>query len=125
MSFAELRRATIMKPWRTPLDVDKQKTPHGKIYIVVDRCKGCGFCVEYCPRKVLEMSDEYNLKGYHPPFAALEDQCVNCDLCELICPEFAIYVLKDEEESEEDVKKKLEKAMDEQSGKQSQEDSES
>ena len=100
-----------MKLWRTPLDVEKQKTPHGKIYIVVDRCKGCGFCVEYCPRKVLEMSQEYNVKGYHPPFAAHEDLCVNCDLCELICPEFAIYVLKDDQEETEEVKEKVETAM--------------
>ena len=101
-----------MKPWRTPLDVDKQKTPHGKIYIIVDRCKGCGFCVEYCPRDVLEMSDDYNEKGYHPPYAAREDDCVNCDLCELICPEFAIFVLKDEGESEEAMKERIESAMD-------------
>jgi 2-oxoglutarate ferredoxin oxidoreductase subunit delta len=101
-----------MKLWRTPLDVEKQKTPHGKIYIVTDRCKGCGFCVEYCPRKVLEMSQEFNVKGYHPPFAAHEEQCVNCDLCELICPEFAIYVLKDEEEELDEVKKKIDDAMD-------------
>ena len=101
-----------MKPWRTPLDVDKQKTPHGKIYIIVDRCKGCGFCVEYCPRDVLEMSDDFNQKGYHPPFAAHEEKCVNCDLCELICPEFAIFVLKDDDsETEEQIKEKIEMAL--------------
>ncbi len=101
-----------MKPWRTPLDVDKQKTPHGKIYIIVDRCKGCGFCVEYCPRDVLEMSDEYNIKGYHIPFAAHEDKCINCDLCELICPEFAIFVLKDDDEPEDKLQEKVDTALD-------------
>jgi 2-oxoglutarate ferredoxin oxidoreductase subunit delta len=102
-----------MKPWRTPLDVDKQKTPHGKIYIIVDRCKGCGFCVEYCPRNVLEMSEDFNQKGYHPPHAPREADCVDCDLCELICPEFAIFVLKDEEsESEDQIRQKVDESID-------------
>lgn len=100
-----------MKPWRTPLDVDKNKLPDYKIYVIVDRCKGCGFCVEYCPKKVLEMSDEYNIKGYHPPIPVMEDQCVGCDLCELICPEFAIYVLRDEEEPEDKVKMNVENSL--------------
>jgi len=105
-----------MKPWRTPLDIDKHKLPHYKIYIIVDRCKGCSFCVEYCPKKVLEMSEEFNVKGYHPPFPVREDQCVGCDLCELICPEFAIYVLKDEEEPEDKIKMNVENAIGEPEG---------
>jgi 2-oxoglutarate ferredoxin oxidoreductase subunit delta len=85
-----------MKFWRTPLDVDTLKIPHGEIHIVVDRCKGCGFCVEYCPRDVLEISEEFNAKGYHPPKIVDQGRCVNCGLCEMICPEFAIYSLEKE-----------------------------
>jgi 2-oxoglutarate ferredoxin oxidoreductase subunit delta len=85
-----------MKFWRTPLDVDKLEIPHGEIHIVKDRCKGCGFCVEYCPRDVLELSKEFNVKGYHPPVAVHEELCVNCGLCETICPEFAIFSLAKE-----------------------------
>jgi 2-oxoglutarate ferredoxin oxidoreductase subunit delta len=86
-----------MKFWREPLDLDKQKIPKGELHIIKDRCKGCGFCVEYCPCGVLELSEEFNIKGYHPPYAKNPDKCVNCDLCERICPEFAIYcVLKEE-----------------------------
>lgn len=81
------------------------KPKKGKIHIVRDRCKGCGFCAEYCPRDVLEMSEEFNVKGYHPPVVKEEDECVYCQLCETICPEFALYVtLKEEaacEKSEE------------------------
>ena len=85
-----------MKFWRTPLDVDKLQIPQGELHIIKDRCKGCGFCVEYCPRGVLELSQEFNAKGYHPPQAVEEDKCVNCGLCELICPEFAIFCLPKE-----------------------------
>lgn len=74
----------------------------GKIIINKDRCKGCGFCVEYCPRDVLELSEEFNVKGYHPPYVKNEDECCYCQLCETICPEFAIFVTvkKKEEEGE-------------------------
>lgn len=77
--------------WRTPLDAGGMKVPRGEVRIVVDRCKGCGFCVEYCPRHVLALSDAFNRKGYHPPVAVAGDLCIDCGLCELICPDFAIY----------------------------------
>ncbi len=78
------------------------KAQKGEIHIARDRCKGCGFCVEYCPKDVLEMSQEFNVKGYHPPVVKDPDNCLYCKLCETICPEFALYVtLKQEEEAGE------------------------
>jgi 2-oxoglutarate ferredoxin oxidoreductase subunit delta len=59
--------------------------------------------VEYCPEDVLELSEEFNVKGYHPPVVKKEDKCLYCQLCETICPEYAIFVtLKEEDESEND-----------------------
>jgi len=83
--------------WRKPFDSDKVQSPSGTVYVIKDRCKGCGFCVEFCPRGVLVLSTEFNKKGYHPPEVVYPDRCVNCDLCERICPEFAIYCLNQEE----------------------------
>jgi 2-oxoglutarate ferredoxin oxidoreductase subunit delta len=80
-----------MRFWRTPLDAERFTRPRGRIFVIVERCKGCGFCVEYCPRQVLQISPGYNKKGYHYPEAIREDACVDCDLCESLCPEFAIY----------------------------------
>ncbi len=80
-----------MKYWRKPLDLDQVKIPHGTVRIIVDRCKGCGFCVEYCPKGVLAISEEFNRKGYHPPKVIEPGECVNCCLCEMICPDFAIF----------------------------------
>jgi 2-oxoglutarate ferredoxin oxidoreductase subunit delta len=71
----------------------KYEIPHGEIYIIKDRCKGCNLCIEFCPKDVLEESEEFNKKGYHPPKIGegKEEDCVNCGFCNLICPEFAIY----------------------------------
>ena len=88
-----------MKYWREPLDLEKVKVPHGEVHIIVDRCKGCGFCIEYCPKDVLEFSDAFNRKGYHPPKVVKSDECVNCSLCEMICPDFAIFCLSISDEN--------------------------
>ncbi len=89
-----------MKYWRTPLEVEKVAVPHGELHILRERCKGCAFCVEYCPVNVLELSPEFNKKGYHPPRTLNGAGCVHCQLCEAICPDFAIFCVLVEEEQE-------------------------
>lgn len=61
----------------------------GKLTIDTNWCKGCGICVEYCPKKVLKL--EQNI-------ICVEDieNCILCGLCELRCPDYAIYISKDE-----------------------------
>jgi 2-oxoglutarate ferredoxin oxidoreductase subunit delta len=79
-----------MKLWRTPFDQKSDAEPLGYINIDRIRCKGCGYCSEFCPCEVLHMSTELNNKGYR--LAAVKDgaKCLACGYCELICPEFAI-----------------------------------
>jgi 2-oxoglutarate ferredoxin oxidoreductase subunit delta len=83
-----------MKFWRVPLDYDDIQVPRGEVHILEDRCKGCGYCIEFCPRGVLQFSKRFNKKGYHPPTVTKADECVNCHYCEIICPEFAIFSLE-------------------------------
>jgi len=87
-----------MKYWERPFGKSKPETVKGEIHVVEDRCKGCNFCVEYCPRDVLELSDRFNKKGYHPPEVVKPDACTGCKLCEMICPDFAIFVTEKEED---------------------------
>jgi 2-oxoglutarate ferredoxin oxidoreductase subunit delta len=63
----------------------------GMVEVEADRCKGCGFCVEFCPSAALELSKEFNVKGYHPPLLVDQNYCSGCDLCGLYCPDFAIF----------------------------------
>lgn len=76
---------------KKPFGFDKPRSPHGEIKVIEDRCKGCSFCVEYCPNDVLELSSRFNKKGYHPPEVVKPEMCVNCGFCRMICPEFAIF----------------------------------
>jgi 2-oxoglutarate ferredoxin oxidoreductase subunit delta len=78
--------------WRTPFDTEDLVRLRGKVEIQEERCKGCAYCVEFCPQGCLTLSDRYNLKGYHPPFVSAAEKCFACHLCELLCPEFAIGI---------------------------------
>ena len=66
----------------------------GRVSIVVERCKACGFWVEFCPTHVLALSSAFNSKGYHPPHVVHPEKCSGCDLCGMYCPDFAIYGTK-------------------------------
>ncbi len=89
-----LGKRIIMKYWRKPLDLAKIKETRGKVILIEDRCKGCGFCIEYCPRDVLGMSSNFNKKGYSLPAVINGAKCVNCHFCEVLCPDFAIYSIE-------------------------------
>jgi 2-oxoglutarate ferredoxin oxidoreductase subunit delta len=72
-------------------EIKKDKKPRGLVTINTELCKGCGFCIEFCPSGVLEVSAQFNSKGYHPPHAVRPDACTGCDLCGMYCPDFAIF----------------------------------
>jgi len=85
-----------IRPRTTLLERKKIPARKGKVFIIKDRCKGCGFCIEFCPMGVLKASDDFNSKGYHYPILVEEPPnkiCVVCGFCNLICPEFAIYTV--------------------------------
>ncbi len=67
---------------------------NGTVVIVTERCKGCCFCVQFCPAGCLELSRRYNAKGYHTPTLVHPEDCTGCDMCGMVCPDFAIYGYK-------------------------------
>ncbi len=50
-------------------------------------CKGCGICVAFCPKNVLELDDK------DKAVAARPEDCIACKLCELRCPDLAIEII--------------------------------
>ena len=60
-------------------------------------CKGCGICIQFCPKHCLEVSKEVNSRGYYTPCLVNADACSDCRQCELLCPDFAIFVVKEED----------------------------
>ena len=64
-----------------------------------NRCKGCGLCIEVCPKNVLEISPDVNLKGYFPAYQARPEDCIYCSTCCIMCPDVAITITKTAEEA--------------------------
>ncbi len=42
----------------------KARKFRGQVFIDWTRCKGCGFCIDFCPPKILALSEEFNSHGY-------------------------------------------------------------
>lgn len=61
-------------------------------------CKGCGLCIWQCPKQVFVMGHDRNEKGYLVPVSEHIGQCVGCQMCERICPESCIAVIKEDRE---------------------------
>ena len=53
-------------------------------------CKGCGICVDICPKHVLAM-DNFVAKVVNL------EECILCGRCEISCPDFCLEVFSNEE----------------------------
>lgn len=60
-------------------------------------CKGCGYCIQFCPRHILEMGKERSQKGFFFPVNIDADKCTSCAICALMCPEGAIEITLNKE----------------------------
>lgn len=69
------------------------KSPYA-IQINFDYCTGCGNCIFFCPRDVLEKEKQLNQRGIFPPKVVDLEACTGCKLCELYCGNFAIAVTR-------------------------------
>jgi len=75
-------------------DAAQPKKAKGTIFVQQEICKGCSFCIDFCPTDCMEFSKGFNAKGYHYPELTRPDDCTGCDLCGLYCPDFAIFGVK-------------------------------
>jgi len=65
---------------------DYKETP---VYIYHDWCKKCGICVSFCPTGTLASKPDGT------PYVKFPEKCVHCELCDRLCPDFAITGAKE------------------------------
>lgn len=58
-------------------------------------CKGCGLCINVCPKKIIVLAKgRLNAKGYTPAEVTDMSVCIGCAMCGIMCPDSAITVEK-------------------------------
>ena len=65
-----------------------------RVEINRDLCKGCGICVAFCPKKVLDLDEQEKAVALRP------EDCNACRLCELRCPDMAVEINGNEGEED-------------------------
>lgn len=83
-----------------------QKTERPKPFVFPEYCKGCGRCIDSCPKHCISMGTEINPQTGLVPIVLDLEACNGCGLCITACPEpyglmpqpGADFELKDPEE---------------------------
>lgn len=76
-----------LEPLSTPME-------KANFHIFAEFCKGCGLCKEKCPNDVLIWSEKLGVYGTPIVKPKDEESCIACMICEMVCPDAAIYIEK-------------------------------
>jgi len=75
----------------------EQRKKRFRVEINPRLCKGCYFCLKYCPRGVFSRSGEIGELGYVIAKVEHPEKCTGCRLCLIYCPDFATSVEEERE----------------------------
>ncbi len=62
-----------------------------KVYTNPVRCKGCGYCINACPKGAVVLSGLVNEKGYET-IKVEEEKCIVCGMCYRVCPDYVFEI---------------------------------
>jgi len=65
-----------------------------KVVVFNALCKGCGVCIERCPKDAISWSEDLGVYGTPGVMVDME-KCTGCGLCETFCPDCAIAVIRE------------------------------
>lgn len=66
----------------------------GAVEVNQEMCKGCNLCVVACPKSVLSLNENVNVKGYNFSYMANPEDCIGCASCADVCPDACITVYR-------------------------------
>ncbi|MDD2418651.1 MAG: 4Fe-4S binding protein [Oscillospiraceae bacterium] len=68
------------------------------IDFIIEKCQGCGLCVEICPKKLLLLDkSKVNGRGHTPVAITDKASCSQCALCAMMCPDCVIIITNDKD----------------------------
>ncbi len=62
-----------------------------RVYTDTNRCKGCGYCIKFCPKNAIRFTLTANAKGYNV-IEVDHEKCICCGSCYRVCPDYVFEI---------------------------------
>ena len=63
-----------------------------KVKLNIARCKGCGYCVDECPKQAISFTGRISEKGYDT-IQVDDEKCIACGSCYRVSPDSVFEIL--------------------------------